>query len=166
WVSMVRPGDPRSTSWPFRPWAKVGQDDFLIARGSIRVPGTKQHRVVTVGSSHLVLVDAPEGAPRGTELALKAPPAGADAWDAEVADVDGDGYNDLVLDDSKSVFQLYRGTGGGNLTNVPEAMQLPKGLAVAYFRFIPTSAGPPDMLLELAHGAWMVLKNDGKGHFR
>jgi hypothetical protein len=164
YLTLVKPGDARGTSWPFRDLVVATRNAVLIPSGTLPVPGTTRRRFVVLGDG-ITLVDAPDGMVEATPVPVTAPPAGGDLYDAVIADVDADGAADLVVRDSHERFELYRGTAAGELSGDPELLELPAGLSVALFSFLE-GAGPPDMLLQLARGDWMVLHNDGTGHFR
>jgi hypothetical protein len=173
-VAMARPGQAGAT-WPYLPSVEVltGAADVATLAGSIPVPGSvpPRRRVVVVGTAAISLVDAPAGTPevRSIPIAVTGTPLG-------LADVTGDGWPDLVLARSGALHPLtglalatdllvFRGTTDGAFEAAPDpALTLQLQGAVSGW-VLPLPARPADLLL-LAGPTYVILHNDGAGHFR
>lgn len=173
-VAMLRPGQAGAT-WPYLPSVEVlgGAPDTLILAGSIPVPGSlpPRRRVVALRSADLVLVEAPAGTPAFISI-----PVPATGTPVGLADVTGDGWPDLVIASSAvndpatgltlaTDLLVYRGTADGAFEASPDAtLTVPLKGAVSGW-VLPVPGAPADLLLQ-SGSTFLVLHNDGVGHFR
>jgi len=172
-LSLVKPGGPRTGSWPFQPWiladaVPASPVNYDLA-GSVPVPGSSPPRQAAVlfRGDAIDLVGAPGGTPAVTRIPLGALPYDPATVFTLVADVDGDGYPDLVVCDFVSFF-VHRGTAAGGFQAVPDpSLTTSPGVAISTWSLLRTGSGPPDLFVELpSPNGWLVLRNDGMGHFR
>jgi hypothetical protein len=132
--------------------------------------------VVVVRGTSAVLVEAPGGALTATSL-----PVSFD-WNlgvpVGVADVTGDGWPDLVavnqatspLDPVTGMpvggdLVVFRGTSSGTFEATLDASLTLRLAGQVSGSILPNPAGPADLLMTAGSG-YLVLHNDGLGHFR
>jgi hypothetical protein len=174
-LSLVKPGDPRTGGWPFRPWQLVQAPGAGIGydlAGTMPAPGASppRRRAVVVRDDAIVLVEAPGGVPSFTTIPIPQPPPfdPSSGFLTALADVDGDGATDLVVwDQGGNTLLFYPGTAGGRFAATPApGLTLPLKTPFTWWAFLAGGSGPPDLFLQLASGGWIVMGNDGAGHFR
>src|SRR5207244_10910423 len=85
-----------------------------------------------------------------------------------VADVDGDGLEDIYFVNQLTGNQLWKNLGGGKFTNITRAA----GVALADRVGVTASFadidndGDQDLFVTTVRGGNVLFENDGKGHFR
>jgi hypothetical protein len=172
-VAMTRPGQPGAT-WPYLPSVEVlsSAGDSITLAGSIPVPGSAppRRRVVAVRSAAISLVDAPAGTP-----AISTVPIAVTGTPLGLADVTGDGWPDLVLASTAASDPLtglalatdllvFRGTAAGSFEAAPDAALTVALRGAVSGWVLPVPGAPADLLL-LAGATYLILHNDGAGHF-
>lgn len=152
-VSLVKPDDPPSASWPFRPLTYTS----LPAFGDLPVT------LGQLGSGACAFIDDTNGAVltfdgAGAHVSTPATPFQPFGW--AMADVTGDGRADVVAHDSSGLVHVFPGDGAGGFG--PESATTIAGGTLAGVLARPDGFGD---LLTISRQDMILLPNDGAGGF-
>jgi hypothetical protein len=153
--SLVKPDDPPSATWPFRPWVTVvtpGFGDFPQALAQTGARGCPFADPTQVAFAY---VDA-----AGAHVTIEPTTAGYGALGFAYGDVTGEGQPDFVVQDAKGLVHVYPGDGAGGL-----AAESTTVVGAGFLSAILARPGGFGDLIFTTGQDVVVVPNDGAGGF-